>query len=224
MVAFRIGSLLLYPQVLLAPLGAAFFLVIGYKRLLGLSGNRSEPVRAMATACVLAVAGSLFLSDHADAAGVLGGQSTFGAYWGALIGAALWALVAGKPVMPSANSLAAGVMAGGAVARLGCVFAGCCRGVVWLPVFSVWPAYDIGALVLALVVGMWWEKRRRDGALISFLVVYGVLRFLLEFARDVPGVGLGLTVGQWLAVVQAGVGAAVLSWGREGEEERDIRD
>ena len=133
---------------------------------------------------------------------------------GELAGVSLWALIARKSVLASANAVAPAVMTAGAVARLGCVFAGCCRGLLGLPLFHAWPLYDIAALLVALMLGVQVEKRRAGGALLAFLIVYGVLRFFLEFARDVPASALGLTAGQWFAAVQATAGVALLVAGR----------
>ncbi|MCX5770750.1 MAG: prolipoprotein diacylglyceryl transferase [Candidatus Hydrogenedentes bacterium] len=213
--AFRIGSLVLYPQIVMIPLGAAFFLVIAYKRLAGPPArSRREAFTALLSSAVLAAAGSLIFSDHGDPQAMVGGQSSFTGYWGALIGVSLWALIARKPVMAAANSVAPAVMAGGAVARLGCVFAGCCRGVPSLPLFHVWPLYDIAALLAALMLGVRLEKRRAGGSLFAFLIVYGLLRFFLEFARDIPASALGLTAGQWFAAAQTAAGFALLVAGR----------
>jgi prolipoprotein diacylglyceryltransferase len=203
------------------PLGAAFFVVLGWKRLLaGPARSRGGAFTALLSAAILAAAGSLALGDHTDPHAVIGAQASFAAYWGALIGVSLWASIARKPAMAAANALAAGVMAGGAVARVGCVFAGCCRGLPGLPLFHVWPLYDIAALLGALIVGVRVEKRRGDGSLLAFLIVYGLLRFGIEFARDVPAFALGLTAGQWFAAAQAGVGVALVVLGRAGSAAR----
>jgi len=225
-VVFRISSLVLYPQIVMLPLGAAFFLVIAYKRLAGSLGlSRGESFTALVSAAVLAGVGSLVLSDHSDAQAIVGGQASLAAYWGALIGAGLWALITRRPVMTAANAVAPAVMAGGAVARVGCVFAGCCRGLPGLPLFYVWPIYDIAALLVALLAGVRVEKRRAGGSLLAFLIVYGFLRFFLEFARDVPASAVGLTAGQWFAAAQAAAGVALLMTGRAKSaaiQDRDV--
>jgi len=214
-VAFRIGSLVLYPQIVMIPLAAAFFLVIAYKRLgIPPARSRRETVTALLFSAVFAAAGSLILRDHSDPQAVIRAQASLTAYWGALIGATVWALIARKPVMAAANAVAPAVMAGGAVARLGCVFAGCCRGLPGLPLFYVWPLYDIAALLAALMLGVRLEKRRAGGSLFAFLILYGLLRFFLEFARDVPSAALGLTAGQWFAAAQTAAGVALLVAGR----------
>lgn len=214
-VAFRIGSLVLYPQIVMLPLGAAFFVVLAWKRLsAGPARSRRESIAALLSAVILAAAGSLVLSDHTDPHAIIGAQASFTAYWGALIGVSLWALIARKPILAAANALAPAVMAGGSVARLGCVFAGCCRGLPGLPLFHPWPLYDVAALFGAVMIGIHLEKRRAGGALLAFLIAYGLLRFFLEFARDVPASALGLTAGQWFAAAQAAVGVALVVAGR----------
>jgi len=197
------------------PLGAAFFLVIAYKRLAGPPArSRRETFTALLFAAVFAGVGSLVLRDHSDPDAVIRAQASLTAYWGALIGVSLWALIARKPMMVAANAVAPAVMAGGVVARVGCVFAGCCRGLPSLPLFHAWPVYDIAALLVALMLGVRLEKRRAGGSLLAFLIAYGLLRFFLEFARDIPAFALGLTAGQWFAAAQSAAGVALLVAGR----------
>ena len=42
-----------------------------------------------------------------------------------------------------------------------------------------------------------------------FVVGYGVLRFVVEFWKDVPGVFFGFTMGQILCVVMIGLGGGL---------------
>ena len=207
----RIGSLLFYPQSLMLPLAAIFFVVIARARL-RLQLERSEGGIWLGLACsaLFAAAASWFWNDHGDPSALIGGQSSLAAYWGCFAGVGLWAFLRRCGVRAAANAIAPGVMAGGAVARLGCVFAGCCQGSTSLPMFTLWPAFDIGALTVALAVGLKLEKRRADGPLLAFLLVYGLLRFALEFARPAPALLLGLSAPQMLAAAQAAAGFAIL--------------
>ena len=75
-----------------------------------------------------------------------------------------------------------------------------------------------GLLLFAL---LWWfsSKPRPRGAVSAlFLIGYGVLRFLAEFAREPDDflgfLALGLTMGQWLCVPMILVGIALLAWSR----------
>jgi phosphatidylglycerol---prolipoprotein diacylglyceryl transferase len=113
-----------------------------------------------------------------------------------------------------------------AVGRWGCYFNGCCYG---LPSDLPW-AIDFGdgvprhptqgyeslfhaAMALALLwcVGRGWFRRNR---LKLYLIAYATFRFLTEFLRPEPVVGLGLTFYQWVAV--AGAAALVGQWWWDG--------
>ena len=75
-----------------------------------------------------------------------------------------------------------------------------------------------GALLFAL---LWWysSKPRTRGAVSAmFLIGYGALRFLAEFAREPDDflglLAFGLSMGQWLSVPMVATGIAVLAWSR----------
>ena len=211
---FRIGSLILYPQMVMIPLGAAFFLVIAYKRHSVSARSRRGLIAAVISSAVMAAAGALILADESDPHAIFGGQLSFAGYWGALIGACVWALISRNPVAAAGNAVAPAVMLGGAVARIGCLFAGCCRGASGILLYHVWPLYDIAALLVALMLGVREERRRSSGSLLSFLIVYGFLRFFLEFIREARVTELGLTTGQLFAGAQVGVGVALVLAGK----------
>jgi len=192
------------------PLAGLFFLVVAYRRLHArVAGSRADALIGVLAAAAAALLGSRLWNGHAAADAVVGGQASLAAYWGAFAGIVLWAVSRGRNAAGAANAIAPAVMAGGAVARLGCVFAGCCRGIP--PLFGPWPFYDIAALLIALGVGLKLEKRRRHASLQAFLIVYGLLRFALEFARPMPAAAFGLTAAQLFAAVQIAAGLALLA-------------
>lgn len=210
MVFLRIGDFVFYPQSVMLPLAGLFFLVVAYKRLHArLHGSRAEAFLGVILAAAAALLGSRLWNGHPGAAAVVGGQASLAAYWGAFAGVVLWALLRRKNPAGAANAIAPAVMAGGAVARLGCVFAGCCRGIP--PVFGPWPFYDIAALAIALGLGLKLEKHHRNAPLLAFLIGYGLLRFFLEFAREMPPAAFGLTAAQLLAAAQVAAGLALLA-------------
>ena len=51
-----------------------------------------------------------------------------------------------------------------------------------------------------------------------FLLGYGVLRFIAEFAREpdafIGYLALGLTMGQWLCLAMIAAGAGLFAWSR----------
>jgi len=97
--------------------------------------------------------------------------------------------------------------------RVGCHFAGCCRGSVFS--FGQWPAVqvEIGFQLLALG-GLWVLRRRRLLAGQHFhlyLVGYGVFRFAHEFLRATPKPFLGLSGYQILSLATAAAALAAFS-------------
>jgi phosphatidylglycerol:prolipoprotein diacylglycerol transferase len=81
--------------------------------------------------------------------------------------------------------------------------------------------YQFALEGLALFVLLWWfSSRPRPHGQVSamFLLGYGVLRFIAEFAREpdsfIGYLALGLTMGQWLCLAMILAGAALLAWSR----------
>jgi phosphatidylglycerol:prolipoprotein diacylglycerol transferase len=79
--------------------------------------------------------------------------------------------------------------------------------------------YQFALEGLVLFALLWWysSKPRPAGAVSgAFLLGYGVLRFLAEFARqpdDFLGLlALGLSMGQWLSLPMILAGIALLGW------------
>jgi phosphatidylglycerol:prolipoprotein diacylglycerol transferase len=81
--------------------------------------------------------------------------------------------------------------------------------------------YQFALEGVALFVLLWWfssKPRPRGQVSAMFLLGYGVLRFITEFAREPDSflgfLALGLTMGQWLSLAMIAGGAAVLAWSR----------
>jgi phosphatidylglycerol---prolipoprotein diacylglyceryl transferase len=81
--------------------------------------------------------------------------------------------------------------------------------------------YQFALEGVALFVLLWWfssKPRPRGQVSAMFLLGYGVLRFLAEFAREpdafIGYLALGLTMGQWLCLVMIAGGAALFAWSR----------
>ena len=230
--SLRIGAFVFTPNTLMLPLALAFFVVLAFQGLY----PRVVTTRLRAYGVLLA----------AIAGGVVGGWlygwaaspaevdelhawldlrfGSFGGYWGALAAGMAGAWVARQRALECADALVPGILAGGAVARVGCLFTGCCRGITVPPElfhglqpFRPWPAYDLAALLAVLAVVRIAPRRvpwlRFPGAaLCLFLVLYGALRFPLEFLRDLPAAAGPLTSGQVLAWAQLLAGIAGVAW------------
>jgi phosphatidylglycerol:prolipoprotein diacylglycerol transferase len=133
-----------------------------------------------------------------------------GVYYGGLLlalGSAAW-FIAKKhlPVWTVADLAAPGIALGQAIGRLGCLSAGCCYGkpthVPWGTTFTDPYAYDnvgvplnvplhptqiyesVGTLALFLFL-MWRLSRKHIAGqiLMEYLILYSVLRFVIEFFR-----------------------------------------
>jgi prolipoprotein diacylglyceryltransferase len=225
-VSVRIGSFLFTANTLVLPFALAFFLVLGYQRLFPAPAQtRKHACGALIAAALCGIAGAWAYARAAAQPGpdlLHGGFDlhfgSFGGYWGALLGVAVYARATKAPPLAFADALVPGILAGAMVARIGCVFTGCCQGILFAPhllantqIFRPWPLYDIAALLLTLLLVRRGIRTGTPGiSLAIFLFVYGLLRFLLEFLRDAAPVCCGCTSGQLMALIQAAAGLALL--------------
>ncbi len=83
--------------------------------------------------------------------------------------------------------------------------------------------YQMALEGLLLFVLLWWysSRPRAVGAVSgAFLIGYGVLRFLAEFAREPDDflglLSLGLSMGQWLCIPMVAIGVAIIALARQG--------
>lgn len=136
------------------------------------------------------------------------------AWYGAMLGGSLAVLAFGARTVGALRLLATfspAVMFGLAIARLGCLGAGCCHGVpTTLPWGLVYPSGErlhpspvyesLGALLLC---GALTHLPRVRDRVALFFGGYGALRFLVEFTRGDAGRGalLGLSTSQWLGAL-----------------------
>ena len=113
--------------------------------------------------------------------------------------------------------------AGEAVGRIGCYFNGCCYGTPWNGPGAIFQhdawrhatqLYSAGAaaLIFALVwLARPWLRREGDGFKL-YLVLYGVSRFAIEFARTRSTVWNDLSLVQIICLETAIVAAILLAW------------
>jgi len=107
--------------------------------------------------------------------------------------------------------------------RIGCYLNGCCLGKPTAGVFAArdingiprWPAPAVeGSFQVVMLITILVLQRRgllRDRLFFLYLTAYGLFRFLHEFMRDTPKVWLGLSGYQFIALVMAAIGFAMLS-------------
>jgi phosphatidylglycerol:prolipoprotein diacylglycerol transferase len=81
--------------------------------------------------------------------------------------------------------------------------------------------YQFALEGLLLFFLLWWfssKSRKRGEVSALFLIGYGTLRFLAEFAREPDAflgfLAFGMTMGQWLCLPMIAGGIALLAWAR----------
>jgi len=81
--------------------------------------------------------------------------------------------------------------------------------------------YQFALEGVVLFFFLWWfssKPRPRGQVSAMFLLGYGVLRFIAEFAREPDAflgyLALGLTMGQWLCLAMIAGGAVLFAWSR----------
>lgn len=110
--------------------------------------------------------------------------------------------------------------------RFGCFCAGCCGGISIGASGMVWPTQLMEGFgdmaILCFLLTMEGKKLNRGRGYPSFLIIYGMMRFVIEFVRDTSKDWLGLSHGQWFSI--AGIGIALLmiigdmAWRKQGKE------
>jgi len=111
-----------------------------------------------------------------------------------------------------------------AIGRLGCLMAGCCRGLPHQGFLSVSysdgiprypePLYEIAfQLAVGFLFIVLLKRKLLYGRLFSlYLIVYGGFRFLTEFIRETPKIYQGYSLYQFLCIAMIGIGAIELTW------------
>ena len=100
--------------------------------------------------------------------------------------------------------------------RFGCYLAGCCGG--WYTTIAgrvfQWPTQLIESLcdfaILGLLLQMEQKEHKKGSLYAWFLILYCASRFLIEFLRDTPKDWLGMSHGQWFALIGIALGLGVL--------------
>ncbi len=154
-------------------------------------------------------------------------------FYGGLIGGLLTVLLAGKihKINISGYLNAAIVLLPfvHGMGRIGCFFAGCCSGIpysgfgaviykegalapIGVPLFPV-QLVEAGFLFSFAIVFLILYLRKRSENLFSlYLILYGILRFVLEFFRfhDNRGMILNLSTSQWISLLM--IIAGIVIW------------
>lgn len=142
-------------------------------------------------------------------------------FYGALIGGVLAAVVTCKILKVKIEELEMCVVPyiplGHSIGRIGCLLAGCCYGFSYDGIFSVtsrlnielgpyFPVQAVEATLNLLIMGallIYTKKNRAKYCVTSlYLILYSVLRFVLEFFRGdaIRGVFWQLSTSQWISI------------------------
>lgn len=175
-----------------------------------------------------------------------------GVFYGGLIAAVLASVLLMRmwklPWRKTADAFAPGIAVGHAVGRLGCFSAGCCWGkptTSWIgvrftekaseltgvPIDTLLvPTQLIEAIANLLIFAflLWLTKRRKfEGQIIyTYLMVYAVARFTIEFWRDDPrGSLFGLSTSQFISLVMFAFGLVMTlyHWRRTKAQDSGFR-
>lgn len=159
-----------------------------------------------------------------------GGMSFHGGFLGALAGVVIYLRRQRLPFWPAADAVCLAAPLALMLGRLGNFINGELYGRVsnlpWAMVFpqggplprhpsQIYELLSEGPLLFAF---LWLVKDRlpTGGVVAAFVLGYSVIRFLVEFVREPDSwlgyLALGLTMGQWLSLVMALAGAAVVAF------------
>ncbi len=169
-----------------------------------------------------------------------GGMTLYGGIVAAT--ATVWYLTRrrGIPFLVMADIFSPGVILGIGITRIGCFMAGCCFGkpcslgcAVHFPVDSpAWKQFgDVavhpsqlyasggGFLAFGLLLLLERFSHRRGETFARFLVLYGILRFVVDFSRyyeDNAVMALGWSSNQWVSLILILAGVGLLIPGARG--------
>jgi len=170
----------------------------------------------------------IFSLSTLQAAGIF-----YGGFIAALVTAFVYMWRNGLPALRTADAFAPGLALGHAIGRLGCFSAGCCWGVqtrlpwavtfrnpranelvgvpLGVPLHPTQLYESLGELIIFAALYFGFLRPHRDGSIVSlYLVLYGILRFCVEFVRFHDQQSNPLTgpfsTEQWISLVLVVVG------------------
>lgn len=189
-------------------------------RAYGFSPRRALALTLMLTVCGLLGTKLLYILENwretVENGVTLGGQSFFGAVFLIPLLMPLGGSLLGISPARTLDACAPCVASIIGFMRMGCFLNGCCGG--WEMTLGslrfLWPAQAIESLGDFLILGflLWQEEANahQGRRYAVFMAYYGILRFFVEFCRDTPKDWLGLSHGQWFALLAVLLGGTVL--------------
>lgn len=147
-----------------------------------------------------------------------GGQVFYGGLIGGIIGTYLGCVIEKKDLGSYLDAVVPCVPLGHAFGRLGCHFAGCCHGFLYdglcsIDIIANGTSYSLfpvqllesflNILLFIFLVYFTRKKQRRHMVLFTYLSIYAIMRFVLEFLRGdiVRGISNGLSTSQWISII-----------------------
>ncbi len=146
----------------------------------------------------------------------------YGGLIGGIIGLFVYAKSFGLPLLPYLNLYTAGTALGHAFGRIGCLFSGCCYGVETSGAFFIvyrkaidpntpldtplLPVQLIESMCLIVIFficeALFYGKKTGRYSVYSYLILYPVTRFILEFFRGdlLRGFYAGFSTSQYISV------------------------
>ena len=146
------------------------------------------------------------------------GYSLYGAIFFVPVELLICALIVNQPYGKYMDFGGLNIILGTAVMRIGCYTAGCCgprdiiiNGVVHHPPIQL---YECVLDLIAYVFLLWQEKTGRfkasGEAYPKVMVIYAVIRLIMEPFRDTPKIYAGLSEAQWLSIASFIIGLAII--------------
>jgi prolipoprotein diacylglyceryltransferase len=222
LIHLRIGSWILHADAVILPVAGLVFAVLAYRALWpALTESPAQARFIVATICLGGILGArlygLFQPYYAGEPILADGAwrdlrfGSLGGMWGIFLASGVAAKMTRKAgVLAMWDSIVPAIALSAAIARIACVFQGCCAGVpsgllaaIANPIYA-WPFLDIAALLIALYVahvaaGKWCHAGVQTAV---FIGVYGLLRFGAEIHRDTYTATGTLTWGQLFVITQ----------------------
>ncbi len=154
---------------------------------------------------------------------IKGGFVFYGGLIGGILGLFIYCKQYKVAFAPLCEIMATVLPIGHAFGRIGCFFAGCCYGIPYDGIFSCTYSYSYGTtplgisllpvqlieavlllLVFIVLLIVYFKTRDKTGfAVPIYLIIYPILRFVLEFFRGDSERGklLSLSTSQWVSIL-----------------------
>lgn len=164
-----------------------------------------------------------------------GGFVFYGGVIGGAVGALIYCRVYKLDVLSIVDALTPSIPITHMFGRLGCFFAGCCYGIEFtepigmyfdrspyaphdVTLFSVQLAEATCNLLIFVVLIVIGRKRRKRGVVFgSYLLMYTVARFVIEYFRgdEHRGILFGLSTSQWISIPLFAIGLILILTARK---------